>query len=288
MTATATNAPAAPAARKTSAAPVATVVGAALAIYAWAFIAILYAPLLLLPLFSFNDSQYVSFPMSGFTTEWYGQLWTLAPMWSALWNSVVLGAAVAVLSTILGVFAAKALTRYRLPGRGPILGFMMLPLVVPGIVFGVALLILLNRAGVSLSLFTVGLGHILVCTPFAIATLIPRFEGFDASIEEASADLGENGFWTFWRVTLPMVFPGILASLMLTFTISFDEFIMAFFLAGTEPTLPIYIWNQLRFPERLPGVLALSTIIIALSFVLVFLSLWLAKPATGTVREDTQ
>lgn len=154
---------------------------------------------------------------------------------------------------------------------------MMLPLVAPLLVFGVALLILLNRVGIPLSLFTVGIGHVLICTPFAIATLIPRFEGFDASIEEASADLGENGWWTFWRVTFPMVFPGILASLMLTFTISFDEVIMAFFLAGTEATLPLHIWNQLRFPERLPVVLAFSTIIIALSFVVVFASLWLAR-----------
>lgn len=261
----------------------------ALRIYAWAFVAILYGPLLLLPIFSFNDSTYIAFPLRGFTTEWYEELWDLAPMWAALWNSVLLGAVVAVVSTALGIFAAKAFTRYRMPGRGPILSFMMLPLVVPGIIFGVALLILLNRAGVSLSLFTVGLGHVLVCTPFAIATLIPRFQGFDASIEEASADLGENAWWTFWRVTFPLVFPGILASLMLTFTISFDEFIMAFFLAGTEPTLPIYIWNQLRFPEKLPGVLALSTVIIAISFVLVFASLWLARPGVGgTVLEDAE
>jgi len=259
----------------------------ALRAYAWAFVAILYAPLLLLPLFSFSSSTYLAFPIEGFTTEWYGQLWNAAPMWAALWNSVVLGAVVAVISTGLGVFAAKAFTRYRMPGRGPLLGFMMLPLVVPGIIFGVALLILLNRAGIALSLFTVGLGHILVCTPFAVATLIPRFEGFDASIEEASADLGENAWWTFWRVTFPMVLPGILASLMLTFTISFDEFIMAFFLAGTEPTLPIYIWNQLRFPERLPAVLALSTIIIAISFAMVFVSLWLARPgAGGSIRRE--
>ncbi len=259
----------------------------ALRAYAWIFVAVLYAPLLLLPLFSFNASTYIAFPLTGFTTEWYGELWGVAPMWAALWNSVLLGLVVAVISTALGVFAAKAFTRYRMPGRGAMFGFMMLPLVVPGIIFGVALLILLNRAGVPLSLFTVGLGHVLICTPFAVATLVPRFEGFDASIEEASADLGENGWWTFWRVTFPMIFPGILASLMLTFTISFDEFIMAFFLTGTEPTLPVYIWNQLRFPEKLPSVLALSSIIIAISFVLVFVSLWLARPGAGGLnRED--
>ena len=110
--------------------------------------------------------------------------------------------------------------------------------------------------------------------PFAMATLIPRFEGFDKSIEEASADLGENMWWTFWRVTFPMVFPGIVASLLLCFTISFDEFIMAFFLSGTDPTLPLFMWGQLRFPAKLPGVLALGSLILAVSFFVVFFSQW--------------
>jgi spermidine/putrescine transport system permease protein len=108
-----------------------------------------------------------------------------------------------------------------------------------------------------------------------MATLMARFEGFDRSMEEAAADLGDNAWWTFWRVTFPIVFPGILASLLLTFTVSFDEFIMAFFLAGTEPTLPIYIWGQLRFPQKLPGVVALGSIILVVSFVVVFFSQWL-------------
>jgi spermidine/putrescine transport system permease protein len=135
----------------------------------------------------------------------------------------------------------------------------------------------MSRMGVSLSLYTVSLGHILISVPFAMATMIPRFEGFDKSMEEASADLGENSIWTFWRVTFPIMFPGVLASLLLCFTISFDEFIMAFFLAGTDPTLPIYIWSQLRFPQRLPGVLALGACILVISFAVVFLSQWLRR-----------
>jgi spermidine/putrescine transport system permease protein len=105
-----------------------------------------------------------------------------------------------------------------------------------------------------------------------MATLMARFEGFDKSMEEAAADLGDNAWWTFWRVTFPIVFPGILASLLLTFTVSFDEFIMAFFLSGTDPTLPIYMWSQLRFPQKLPGVLALGSVILVVSFIVVFLS----------------
>lgn len=258
-----------------------------LQIYAVIFLIVLYVPVLFIPLFSFNDSIYVRFPLEGFTLKWYVELFQREPVWNALMNSVKVGVIVSILSTALGIFAAKAIARYRIPGRGPIVGFIMLPLVVPLIIFGVALLVLLSQLGIPLSLYTVGLGHMVVCLPFSIATLLPRFEGFDPSIEEASADLGENGWWTFWRVTLPMVFPGVVASLMLTFTVSFDEFIMAFFLNGTQPTLPIYIWGQLRFPQEFPSVLALSSFVIAASFVIVFIGLWVNRGAhASTIKGD--
>lgn len=253
-----------------------------LRIYAVIFLIVLYVPILFLPMFSFNDSIYVKFPLSGFTFQWYGELFQREPVWNALMNSLKVGAAVSILSTAIGVFAAKAIARYRFPGRAPVVGFIMLPLVVPLIIFGVALLVVFSRMGIPLSLYTVTMGHLMVCLPFSVATLIPRFEGFDKSIEEASADLGENAFWTFWRVTLPILFPGVVASLILTFTVSFDEFIMAFFLSGTQPTLPMYIWGQLRFPQEFPSILALSSIIIAASFLLVFLGQWINRGAHVT------
>ncbi len=243
-----------------------------LLIYAVVYLAFLYIPVLFLPLFSFNDSLFIAFPLRGFTTSWYEQMLADQPMHAALWNSISVGSATAVFATILGVFGAKAVTRYRIPGRKPVVFTIMLPLVIPGIIMGVALLILVSQLGIRLSLYTVTLGHILVCVPFSMATLIARFEGFDKSMEEAAYDLGDNAWWTFWRVTFPIVFPGILASLLLCFTISFDEFIMAFFLSGTDPTLPSYIWGQLRFPKRLPGVLALGSVILVVSFVVVFAS----------------
>ncbi len=250
-------------------------------IYALLYLAFLYIPVLFLPLFSFNDSLYISFPLKGFTTKWYVSMIGNEPLLAALVNSIKVGAATAVLATILGMFGAKAVTRYRLPGQKPVVFVIMLPLVIPGIILGIALLILMSRLGVTLSLYTVALGHVLLCVPFAMATMIPRFEGFDKSMEEASADLGENAIWTFWRVTFPIVFPGVLASLLLCFTISFDEFIMAFFLAGTDPTLPIYIYSQLRFAQKLPGVLALGACILAVSFCVVFFSQWLRRRGTA-------
>ena len=254
-----------------------------LGIYALLYLAFLYIPVLFLPLFSFNDSLFITFPLKGFTTNWYGQMLTNEPMHAALMNSIKVGATSAVIATILGIFGAKAVTRFRIPGQKPVVFLIMLPLVIPGILLGVALLILLSRLGVPLSLYTVTLGHILITVPFAMATLIARFEGFDKSMEEAAADLGDNAWWTFWRVTFPMVFPGVLASLLLCFTISFDEFIMAFFLAGTDPTLPIYIYSQLRFPQKLPSVLALGACILVVSFVVVFFSQWLRRRGTEEV-----
>ncbi|KAA3622834.1 MAG: ABC transporter permease, partial [Proteobacteria bacterium] len=230
-----------------------------------------------LPVFSFNDSIYRSFPLKGFTFDWYRSMMSNEPMFQALMNSIRVALATAAISTLLGVFAAKAVTRYRMPGQKPVVAAIMLPLVVPEIILGTALLIVIMQAGGTLSLLTVTLGHVLLCVPFSMAVLMSRFEGFDRSMEEASADLGENPWWTFWRVTLPMVMPGVVASFLLCFTISFDEFIMAFFLGSTDPTLPVFMWNQLRFPQRLPGVLALGSCILLVSFFVIALAEWLRR-----------
>jgi len=251
-----------------------------LQLYAIIFLIFLYVPVLFLPLFSFNDSIYVRFPMEGLTLQWYRELMGREAVWAALMNSFKVGITASIVATALGIFGAKAITRYRFHGKAPIVTFIMLPLVVPLIIFGVALLVLMTSIGIPLSLYTVTIGHLIICIPFAIAVLLPRFEGFDASIEEASADLGENAWWTFWRVTLPMIFPGVVASLLLCFTVSFDEFILAFFLNGTEATLPMYIWGQLRFPQEFPSVLALSSMIIAASFIIVFFGQWINRDAS--------
>ena len=260
-----------------------------LQVYAILFLAVLYAPILLIPLFSFNDSIYVRFPLQGFTTDWFVQLWHRQTVWDAFWASVRVGVVVAILATALGVIAARAITRYRMPGQNAVVTFIMMPLVIPTIIFGVALLALLSRVGVPLSLYTVALGHLIICLPFSVAALLPRFEGFDRSMEEASADLGENGWWTFWRVTFPLVLPGVVASLLLTFTISFDEFIMAFFLSGNDPTLPVFIWTQLRFPQQFPSILALASLILFFSIPLILIAMWigrlgLAEKTTGVAK----
>ncbi len=248
-----------------------------LALYAVLYLAFVYVPVLFLPLFSFNDALYIAFPLKGFTFRWYEDMANNASLLRALGNSLHVSAAVSVISSVLGTIGANAVTRYRLPGRGPVVGFILLPLVIPGIIMGIALLTFASRAGITLSLFTIGVGHVLVCVPFSMLVMVSRLEGFDKNLEEASLDLGENAWSTFWRVTFPLTIPGLIASLLLSFTISFDEFILAFFLAGRETTLPIYIWSQLRFPARLPSVLALGTCILAASFVVVAFAEWLRR-----------
>jgi spermidine/putrescine transport system permease protein len=255
--------------------------GGGLAVFAIAYLLFLYVPVLLLPVFSFNDSIFVSFPLKGFTTKWYEQAFADDDMLRALTASLQVGAVVAVVSTILGLFGAKAVTRYRVPGQGAIVGTIMLPLFVPEIVLGIALLILINGLDIDLSLFTIGIGHVMLCTPFAMAVLSSRLDGFDKSLEEASMDLGETPWMTFWRVTFPLVAPGIVSSLLLTFIVSFDEFLLSFFLQGAQPTLPVYIWSQLRFPNKLPGVLALGALILISSCVLVVIAEWVRQLGTS-------
>jgi spermidine/putrescine transport system permease protein len=258
-----------------------------LAVYAAIFSLVLYLPILFIPIFSFNAGIYVKFPFEGFTLEWYWDLFNREPLLRAFWNSIKVALFVSVLCTAIAIPAALAIARYRMPGKAPAVGFIMLPLVLPGLILGVALLTLLNRIGVQLSLVTVTLGHMVICLPYAISVLLPRFIGFNRSLEEASADLGEPPLRTFWRVTLPCNMPGILACLLMTFTISFDEFFMAFFLSGAQSTLPMYIWGQLRFPQDFPSLLALATLILVFSFVLAFISLRLMRvgqPQPGAQR----
>jgi spermidine/putrescine transport system permease protein len=248
--------------------------GKGLLAYAIFYLAFLYVPVMFLPLFSFNNSAFIAFPLTGFTTRWYGELFADAAVGHALLNSLKVGLAASLISTMLGIPAAKALTRYRVPGGAAVLGFVNIPLFIPEIVLGISLLILLNEVAIPLSLMTVVLGHVVFCVPFAITVLMSRMDGFDTSLEEASRDLGESAWMTFWRVTFPLVLPGIVSSLLLTFMVSFDDFLVAYFLAGTDSTLPIYIWGSLRFPASLPKVLALGALILTVSTILVVIAEW--------------
>lgn len=246
-----------------------------LLVYAILFLFFVYVPVLLIPLFSFSDKTAIAFPISDLTFRWYDQMFAAKQLQKALMNSIKVGVGVAVAATLLGMLAALSFTRYKLRARAALNGFILLPLVIPSLILGVALLVILRQfLDGSPSLWTVAAGHLLICTPFSMLVLISRLEGFDKSLEEASLDLGENRFLTFWRVTFPLALPGVVASLLVSFTTSFDEYVLASFLSSSEPTLPLYIWSQLRFPQKLPEVLALGACILAVSFAVVAFAEW--------------
>ncbi|RVT84223.1 ABC transporter permease [Rhodobacteraceae bacterium CCMM004] len=243
-----------------------------LQVYVLLYLLFLYAPIALLPLFAFNEGTIIAFPLQGFTTRWFAELPETPALLASVRTSLTIAVITAVLSVLLGICAARAGARYRFPFKGPILGFIMVPLVLPEIIVAVALLVVLLALGLNLSSWTVILGHTLICTPFCIAILNSAFQSLDPALEEAAQDLGEGKWSTFRLVTLPLVMPGIVSALLISFTISLDEFIIAFFLTGADPTLPVYLWGQLRFPQKIPVVMALGTILVAASVILITLA----------------
>ena len=253
-----------------------------LKIFAFTYLIFLYAPALLLPIFSFNSSQIIAFPLTGFTFHWFETLLHQNTLHEALRNSLIVAVSSSVLATILGILASRSATRYDFTGKQISLTFILAPLVLPEIIVGVALLIVLIQLGLSLNLWSVVLGHTLLIMPFSILIMNSAFNNLDISLEEASMDLGENQFGTFYRIILPLVFPGIMASLLIGFTLSLDEFIIAFFLTGTDTTLPVYIWAQFRFPKKLPTTMALGTLLLVTSFILLSLSEYFRRRAVNS------
>lgn len=246
--------------------------GRLLPLYAVLYIGFLYLPILLLPLFSFNDSKVLGFPLTGFTTKWYVSLAEQTALFGALWNSLIVALASAVVATALGTLISRALVKYRYPMRRVSQSIVMVPLVMPEIIIAISLLILFLGIGLGTTLFTVILAHSLITIPFCVSIMTSAFSQFDDSLEEAAIDLGESGWGALRRVTLPVVAPGIISCLLISFTVSFDEFILAFFLSGNSPTLPVYIWSQVRFPAKLPNVIALGSLLILVSVLLLLLA----------------
>ncbi|RWQ65834.1 ABC transporter permease [Mesorhizobium sp.] len=242
--------------------------GSWLGAYVLVYLVFLYLPVSLIPLFSFNDSIQAAFPLQGFTFEWYATLFGNSALSGALANSLVIGAIAATGATLCGITVSYMDLYGRSPLALTISAIARLPILIPGVIIGISLLILVNLIGFGPSRIAIVLGHILVALPTTVVIMKSRFAAIPKTIREAALDLGASDWTTFRRVMLPLSLPAIVSAFMLAFLTSFDEFIVAFFLAGTEPTLPLYIWSQLRFPKSLPTVMALGTAILALSFVI--------------------
>jgi len=247
-------------------------------VYFALFMILIYAPFVVLMVFSFNDSTLLTLPLKGFTLKWYGKFFGNPQALSSILNSLLVASATAVLATLGGTMAAFAFVRRRFAGRTLLQWFMLLPMVLPYVIMGIALFLFFSIVGIAPSLFTVTLGHTLVALPYVTLIMVARLIGFDRSLEEAAMDLGADEITTFRKVTLPIIMPGVVASAFLAFTISFEDVSLAYFLLGYERTVPVFIYGVLgRVPKELPMLPAMSMVTLSIAFVLAILSTLIAR-----------
>jgi ABC-type spermidine/putrescine transport system permease subunit II len=225
----------------------------------------LFAPIILLVLFSFNANQYGTLPITGWTTHWYSQVWSDFQIQDAVKTTLQVALEVTLLSTFVGTAAAFPLVRSNLPFRSGIRAALTLPIMLPGLLIGVSLLSFFTSAlHVQLSNQTAVIGQAVYTTPFVILVVAARLEGFDRSLERAASDLGANTWQRLRYVVLPLIGPAIFAGALFAFTLSLDEFVITLFLIGGGNTLPIYIYTQVKFGIT-PEVNAIASLLIAAS-----------------------
>jgi spermidine/putrescine transport system permease protein len=241
----------------------------AMRVFFFLVVLFLYAPIVILLIFSFNSSAVPAFPLSGFTFHWYHEFLSNSDLRSALEASAMVAALSSLGAVMLGILASVALTRRRFLGRALVSALLLSPLVIPYVVFGISLLLLFHQLGVSRSLLTVVIGHIVISLPYTILVLVPRLDQIDASLEEAALDLGASRLRTFRSITLPLIAPAVVSAFLIAFTTSFDEYAVASFVVGPRLTFPIYLYAALRFPSQLPQVIAVAVVVLVLSLTVV-------------------
>jgi len=235
----------------------------------------LYAPIVILLVFSFNNADIPAFPLSGFTLRWYHDFIHNGDLQAALETSAIVATISSLAAVALGILASVALTRSRFRGRGAAATLLLVPLVIPLVVLGISLFLLFHVLGVHLSILTIAVGHVVITIPYTVLVLMPRLQQIDRALGEAAYDLGAGPLTTFRRVTLPLILPAVVSALLIAFTTSFDEYAVASFLAGTRQTFPIYLYSALRFPSQLPQVIAVAVVVLCASLaVIVAAELW--------------
>jgi spermidine/putrescine transport system permease protein len=250
----------------------------------------LYAPIVILVAFSFNDSRR-NIVWQGFTLDYYGRAWNNASLIEAFTNSLVIALLATLISTMIGGLLALALWRFRFPGKPLVEGALALPIVIPEICMGVALLAFFSRIGWPtglpwpLNLGAIVIGHVAFCFPFVAIVVRARMAGFDRSLEEASKDLGAGEWQTFRYVTLPYMKPGLIAGALLAMTLSLDDFVITFFTSGPETlTFPVKVYSMVRFGAT-PEVNAASTVLIVVTVLLTVIAMRLQRPERGAAPE---
>ena len=256
-----------------------------LAAYAALVFAFIYLPIVVLIVYSFNRDGVGGFPPRHFTLDWYLQLFSDSAIWDSVLNSLLVAAASIALALTLGLLAALALDRANFPGKALFRRLVLLPLILPGIITGLSLLMFAVFAGMQLSLLTVFLGHGTALISVATTELFAGLQKLDRAQEEASLDLGATPWQTFWRVTLPNLKLSLVAAGLLIFTLSMDEIAVTFFLIGRDNTLPLEIWGRLRRGIT-PEINAISTLIFAASVALIVIWYRLRARTIGTQAQE--
>lgn len=251
-----------------------------LAGYAALVFAFLYLPIVVLIVYSFNGQSVGGFPPRGLTTRWYQALAADDAMWDSVVNSFEVALAAVGIALAFGLPAALALDRVSFPGKQLFRRLVLLPLILPGIITGLSLLMLFVAAGMKLSLLTITLGHGTALISVATTELFAGLQAVDRAQEEASLDLGANHWQTFWRVTLPNLRLSIVGAALLIFTLSIDEIAVSFFLIGRSNTLPLEIWSRLR-RGMTPEINAVSTLIFGFSLITILV--WYRLRVRGRV-----
>lgn len=232
--------------------------------HALAVFCFLYLPIVVLVVYSFNGQGVGGFPPQNLTLEWYRTLLGDGAIWDSVLNSLIVAVAAMGISLALGIPAALALDRAHFPGKALFRRLVLLPLILPGIITGLSLLMLFREADLKLSLLTIILGHGTALISVATTEVFAGLQKLDRAQEEASLDLGANYWQTFWRVTMPNLRLPIIGAALLIFTLSMDEIAVSFFLIGRDNTLPLEIWGRLRRGIT-PEINAISTIIFVFS-----------------------
>jgi len=231
-----------------------------------------YLPILILVINSFNAARYGG-DWGGFTLQWYTKLFNDRPVWLALRNTLIIAVTSTMTSMLLGTLAAFALHRYNTRLQRIHYTLIYTPLVVPEILMGMSLLLFFSALGFELGLLSIYLAHVTFCISYVAMVVLARLQDFDFSVIEASQDLGAGWWDTTWRVLLPMLAPGILAGGLLAFTLSIDDFVITFFVAGPgSTTLPIRIYSMIKHSKNMPIINALSTLLLVLTFLAVWSS----------------
>jgi spermidine/putrescine transport system permease protein len=252
-----------------------------------AVFAFLYLPIAILVLYSFNGGGVGGFPPRNLTFNWYRMLLDDGALWDAVLNSLEVALAAVVIAIGLGLPAALALDRVNFPGKVIFRRLVLLPLILPGIITGLSLLMLVVAVRMKLSLVTIILGHGTALISVATTEIFAGLQKAQRSQEEASLDLGATYWQTFWRVTLPNLKLAIIGAALLIFTLSMDEIAVSFFLIGRDNTLPLEIWSRLR-RGMTPEINAISTIIFVFSLGLILLWYRLRKPGTDEWEAATK